>query len=381
MSDFAHLIADAATPHLDTSVIFDRERFPNLVTLRDGTILATWGTTRLLSRRSCDGGETWEPVVEIGEGIQGGGTLVDEGSGDVLAFTHPEHPPKEGDFAPRTQYRSSDAGRSWQAEDATFLPDVNGHVPSLAYSERGITIEYGRRAGRLIRPARVYGQSAESPAVPYNGRRDGYNTAIFSDDHGRTWQPSKPFPIPGTGEGCIEQRRDGRLYYSSRKHSFADDETRTPMRLHAWSDDGGETWIEPAYHQALPDGPRYRGEERRASCWNGHFGMAGGLTRLRRDDQDIFIYSNTDQPEHTRHRMTVWASFDGGRTWPIKRLIDEGPAAYSSLTAGRPDTPSDGWVYLLIERWGDQAGAIGPEGCGEMVRFNLAWLAEGESAE
>jgi pullulanase-type alpha-1,6-glucosidase len=43
-----------------------------------------------------------------------------------------------------------------------------------------------------------------------------------------------------------------------------------------------------------------------------------------------------------REKMTVWASFDGGDTWPIKRLVYEQHAAYSSLGAGRPGTPGEG---------------------------------------
>ena len=65
--------------------------------------------------------------------------------------------------------------------------------------------------------------------------------------------------------------------------------------------------------------------------------------------------------------MTVWASFDGGKSWPVKRLVFEGPGAYSSLDAGRPGTPSEGWIYLLFESGG-----------GTMARFNLGWLLKGE---
>ena len=39
------------------------------------------------------------------------------------------------------------------------------------------------------------------------------------------------------------------------------------------------------------------------------------------------------------------------------------------MTAGRPGTPSEGWIYLLYE------GAGG----GRIARFNLAWLLEGEA--
>ncbi|MFW5681992.1 MAG: exo-alpha-sialidase [Phycisphaeraceae bacterium] len=358
------------SPRCEAQDIFDAGRFPNLTVSREGHVVATWGDTELVSRRSTDGGAAWEPPVAIGPGLQAGGTLVDEATGDLLAFVHPEHPPSDGDrkrFAERTMYRSTDAAQSWRAEDATYHPDANGHVPALHYAEHGITIEHGPHAGRLLRPARVYGKA------------DGYNTTIFSDDHGRTWHASDPFPLLGTGEGAVAERSDGTVYYSSRKHFFTDGEQWRPERPWAISRDGGQTWKGGEYHRNLPDGPRYRGAERRAACWNGHFGMAGGLTRLPLPDRDIFVYSNADQPEHTRHRMCLWASFDGGETWPIKRLLDEGPAAYSSLIAGRPGTPSEGWVYLLFERWQDRPCAIGHDSLGHLVRFKLAWLLAGET--
>ena len=79
-------------------------------------------------------------------------------------------------------------------------------------------------------------------------------------------------------------------------------------------------------------------------------------------DKDILIFSNVESSEG-RHHGTVWASFDGGETWPLKRLVTEGAFAYSSLNAGRPGTKSEGWVYLFSEGDG-----------GEMWRFNLSWL-------
>ena len=65
---------------------------------------------------------------------------------------------------------------------------------------------------------------------------------------------------------------------------------------------------------------------------------------------------------------TVWASFDGGKTWPVKRLVHEGAFAYSSLAAGRAGTPSAGWIYLHFES----------DGGSKIARFNLAWIREGE---
>jgi hypothetical protein len=81
------------------------------------------------------------------------------------------------------------------------------------------------------------------------------------------------------------------------------------------------------------------------------------------------LYSNADEESHERVRLTVWASLDGGATWPVKRLVDEGPSAYSSLAAGRGGTPSEGWVYLQYEE---------RSGGGRVARFNLSWVLAGE---
>lgn len=67
-----------SAPELTLQPLFSNQRFPNVVIALDGTIVATWGQDHLRSRRSCDGGETWEPVVDIrrGDSIHGGGTIA-----------------------------------------------------------------------------------------------------------------------------------------------------------------------------------------------------------------------------------------------------------------------------------------------------------------
>ncbi len=92
------------------------------------------------------------------------------------------------------------------------------------------------------------------------------------------------------------------------------------------------------------------------------------MVRLPVKDRDILLFSNIDTEGEQRARVTVWASFDGGKTWPLKRLVDPGRSAYSSLNAGRPQTPSEGQIYLHYE-----AGSGS-----KLARFNLAWLLEGE---
>ncbi|MCA9203649.1 MAG: exo-alpha-sialidase, partial [Planctomycetales bacterium] len=124
----------------------------------------------------------------------------------------------------------------------------------------------------------------------------------------------------------------------------------------AISEDGGMTWKDFAIVDILPDGHQHRS-----------YGCMGGLTRLPVQDRDVLIFSNIDTSNPVRERATVWASFDGGKTWPVKRLVFEGPSAYSALAAGRPGTPSEGWIYLHFESQGSK-----------VARFNLAWLLAGK---
>ena len=87
----------------------------------------------------------------------------------------------------------------------------------------------------------------------------------------------------------------------------------------------------------LPDGPQ-----------NTNYGCMAGLTRLAVTGKDILIYSNCDSPAG-RKQGTVWASFDGGNTWPVKNLVFAGSHAYSSITSGRPGTKSEGMIYHHFE--------------------------------
>ncbi len=335
-------------PEFRTQRLFDGGRYPNVVVATDGTVIATWGHDRYRVRRSEDAGKTWGEPIPVAQGIHGGGVLVDETSGDVLAFVHPSHPPRDTSTAPRTVYRSKDAGKTWEESEAVFHEDSNGNVPSLHMSEHGITLRHGEHAGRLLRPARVF------------NRPKGYNTAIYSDDGGRTWRPSEPFPEKGTGEGAVAELSDGRIYYNSRVHWPG---AEKPRRRHAAvSDDGGETWKDRRVVEALPDGRQDR-----------DYGCMGGLVRLPVRGKDILIFSNLDTSRSQRERVTVWASFDGGKTWPVKRLVFDGPSAYSSLAAGRPATASEGWIYLEFE-----GGEENKHAGGRIARFNLSWLLEGE---
>ena len=67
-----------------------------------------------------------------------------------------------------------------------------------------------------------------------------------------------------------------------------------------------------------------------------------------------------------RGEMTVWLSEDDAATWPIRRRIDAGPAAYSELAVAADKT-----ILLAYER-----GRDGPYETITLARFTLSWLTE-----
>jgi sialidase-1 len=332
-------------PFFNVQEIFFDERFPNVTVATDGTVIATWGSKNYRVRRSEDGGKSWGPEITIANpGFQGGGTTVDENTGDILVFVEEKHP-----VAPLTVYRSKDIGKTWIPEDVIIKPNSLGHIPSMHMNEKGITLLESKYKGRLIRPARYYSDGNDKAFWDKH-----YTNAIYSDDGGKTWQASEPFPAKGTGEAAIAELEDGTLYYNSRRHKSTDG--LNPRKRHiAESIDGGKTWSGLYVCEELPDGDQNR-----------DYGLMGGLVRLPVKGHDILIFSNIESPEGRTHG-TVWASFDGGKTWPVKKLVEEGSFAYSSLAAGRKGTPSEGIIYLLYE---SGAGA-------KLARFNLAWLTDG----
>jgi len=343
-------------PTLTIQPLFDGRGARDIVSTRAGSLLAFHDHTL---RESTDGGTTWGPAREIGADA-GGKVVVNETNGEIL-YVHAD----KGFL-----WKSRDDGRTWSRATIKVRPNKFGHGSpetvrqSVGAFQPGITLQFGPKRGRLLIPTRIMGPTASNDVEwrPYH-----YNTSMFSDDGGATWQVSAPFPILGSGEAALAELSDGRILYSSREHMTVGN------RYFGWSHDGGELWICPWLSDTLPDGPR-----------GTSYGCMGGLIRLPIAGADVLLYSNLDtgagrmpdkvggSTSNGREKITVWASFDGGRTWPVKRLVYDGPSAYSNLGVGRAGTPSEGKIFLNYEG--------GKKNCYEAVyvaAFNLSWLLHG----
>ena len=339
-------------PFFEKQMLFEGERFPNVVVAKNGVVVATWGKENCVSRRSIDGGTNWEPSVSIGQGINGGGLIVNENNGELITFVEKgKHPP-----APIISYFSNDEGQSWQSREIKIHPDKNGNLPSMHMNEHGITLKKGKHKGRLLRTSRYYGQGNEREYW-----HNHYTNAIYSDDGGRSWFTSEPFPANGTGEAAVVELIDGSLYYNSRRH-LSTDGLNPRMRHIATSTDGGHSWKDLYVSKELPDGEQNR-----------DYGLMAGLDRLPFEGRDLLIFSNIES-QSGRKNGTVWLSFDGGKSWPVKRLVEPKGFKYSSLAVGRKNTTSEGYIYLLYET--GTKDNINAYGGGVIARFNLSWLME-----
>ena len=342
-------------PELEIQPVFKGERFGNIVVTMDGTVLASWGTSHVRAKRSEDGGKTWGPEIVIAKpGFQPGGLTVNESNGDIFVFIEERHPP-----APITVYKSQDDGKTWNKVDVKIKPDSNGNDPSMHMNEHGITLRHGKFKGRMIRPTRWYAGKNDRSLWPKH-----YTNAIYSDDGGKTWETSDPFPAKGTGEAALVELSDGTLYYNSRRH-FSTDGLNPRMRHIATSEDGGHSWGDLYVSKELPDGEQ-----------NGNYGLMAGLIRLPFAGYDLLIFSNIESL-NGRKNGTVWLSFDGGKSWPVKKSVEPKGFKYSSLAVGRKNTPSEGYISLLYES--GTKSDINAYGGGKIAKFNLSWLTEGKN--
>jgi sialidase-1 len=120
----------------------------------------------------------------------------------------------------------------------------------------------------------------------------------------------------------------------------------------ATSDDRGRTWSKAAPDPTLIEPPAHASLLR--------------LTTVKTHGRNRLLFANPASAR--RERMTVRLSYDEGASWPVSRVIQEGPAAYSSLAVA-PDLS----IGLLLER-GDRS----PYETITLARFTLEWLTEGK---
>jgi len=273
----------------------------------------------LVMKRSTDAGATWSAMRVIedpGElwSAANPATVVDRQTARLWLLYLRCKPYRDTDKARpgtddvQTLARSSDDhGQTWS--EPTDLTNVARDMadPRWKCSVVGPGGAIQDRKGRLIAPVwkAVWG-----------------DLAIYSDDHGRTWQRGQF--VPGGKEGNENQLvelADGRILMDIRQCAG-------PHRWLATSSDGGKTWSEP--RPGVPVSA--------VACAIQRYTL-----KSAGDDRDRILWTGPKGPG--RKTLVVRVSYDEGQTFPNERLISDQPAAYSDLTILKDKT-----VGVLWER-------------------------------
>lgn len=341
---------------------FDQFREQNVVVTNSGKIIvivqgrnaSKWSDRSgqdLICKISSDNGKTWSaPKLVITEGkksIVPSAAVYDKQTNQIHVLFNlfmwdytkiPQNVRGElGDYNCR-QYiiSSNDEGETWsKPRDISDMVKTDGAAMVVGSGE-GICLEHGKNKGRLIIAGGDFNKGKKV-------------LCYYSDDHGKTWERSKRVPTKGeiswASESKVAELQDGTLILNSR--TFVKDGNEQRLRTRSFSSDGGVTWSLLENDTDL----------KTVSC-------NGSLISVNnpKDKGNSILLCSVPVGPHRTHG-TVYVSFDGGKTWPINKIVVTGKFGYSSLMQ-MPDK-SIGLFY-------ESNGNI------NLTKFSLDWLLKNE---
>lgn len=305
-------------------------RIPAITTLPDGTLVSVAdrrinslndlpGDIDVVCRRSTDGGRTWGEYITVAAHDSTGGygdpaIVRDRRTGDLLVISLHGQGLWSKTPGQICVSRSRDGGLTWETPVSINSQIMKGEVAGSdenvlegAFASSGAALQL--KNGRIM-----------FVLVTRKGGIEGFPCyAIYSDDGGRTWHASRNAATLNGDEAKVVQLPDGRVLMSIRNRFSG------PRRF-SISSDNGTTWTElPDDYAALHD----------VAC-------NGDIISLKRKGKSYLLQSLPAGP--WRDNITIYASEDGGRTWPHSYHVTTGPGAYSAMTV-----MPDGSIGILTE--------------------------------
>ena len=368
-------------------------RVPGIVCTQRGVVLASvearrgrggdWDGNDILLRRSLDGGVTWEPPQQVVSHAQ-------YGPGPVSNFvmiagcTNGSHGGSHDGSHDGTHssivhvlycHNYSRCFSMYSTDDgATFSTPIEITESMFAFRERypwrvlafgpghGIQLENGR----LVVPVWMSTGAGTEFGAGKLGHRPSEAATIYSDDHGQTWQCGETIVhtderFHNPSETVAVQLSDGRVLVNIRTEG---DENR---RLISISADGAHGWSNPYFDEALLE----------PVCM-------GSITKLHAkspQSTNYILFANPDNLENElvaaggslardRKRLTVKLSPDDCQSWPVSRILEAGPSAYSDLA-----TTPDGTILCIYEN--GMVDRMTDTRYITVARFDLAWVEHG----
>ena len=336
-------------------------RIPGIVVTRRGVVLAycaarkngsgDWDHIDIAMRRSLDKGASWQPPkILVGEGK----TTIDNPTAIVDRQTGAVHFLYQMNYARCYYMRSDDDGETFTAPvDITptfeqFRKDYDWTVLAPGPGH-GIQLDNGR----LLVPVWLStGGHSHHPSCM---------STVYSDDHGRTWRRGEIVArntpeTPNPNETVAVQLADGRVMLNIRN------ESPRFRRLVAFSPDGATGWTKPVYDEALFE----------PICFAS---IVRAIPRPGRQGSCI-LFSNPDSRSvpvasgwKSRESLSIKASEDEGRTWPVSRVLEPGGSGYSDLAV-----LPDGTVLFLYENGGVGGKAGYATHYLTLARFPVEWV-------
>lgn len=210
------------------------------------------------------------------------------------------------------------------------------------------------KSGRLVVPVWLANSDVLTPVKSHKPSRIA---TIYSDDNGKTWRPGELIPdVPGfknPSETMAVELTDGRVMLNIRN------ESDTRRRGVSYSKNGISGWSVPAYIQDLFE-PICMASTIRIKDKKGR----NGLLFINPDSENLPLTQSGKPP---RVNLTAKLSFDEGKSWSVKKLINPGSSGYSDVAF---DTDSN--IYCLYETQSDPGNNRSLQI--KLKKFNLQWL-------
>ena len=349
----------------------------------------------IVCKRSHDNGQTWQALQIVARNISGDAEFACMNPAPVVDSVHgtgrtivvynkmecSEWAITQGQGISRVFcIFSYDHGRSWTDEkDITlqvhkpYNPSYTEVYPQAAQPENQ-SADWRKQVPTLGHAIQLQSNPSQNSATKgrlfFIGSRSEGNESVFftqnyafwSDDLGETWQIGKEAislrqdgsSAKGLGEATAVELEDGSVMINSRNYQNGTVVGQRAVTL-GYFDEVGNIRFEPTRHDAgLIDS-----------------GVQASLIRTTYRAKNILLFANPDHPQ-TRIRMTIRISFDEAKTWPVTKLVDSGPSAYSDLVIQH-----DGHIGLLYEQ-GNHGGIAYVSFAFEFLLENQIITAGGE---
>jgi len=251
--------------------------------------------------RSNDKGRTWTPLEPFDVGFPREGKTMGQGPTELMILGQQS----TLFFSTHSKHWAND-WRSWflTSDDSFKTWSIPREVPGRLKERTFIRKHIVTRDGRIMIPFQHYiGPDAEQDKAPLDRAfTNPRNGVLISSDNGKTWTEHGNIRLTpndryfGWAENDLFEHPDGRITMVIRADGLGG------LLYKAESKDGGKTWPEFASITPIPN--------------------PGSKTTLYNLGGETVAILHNPNSKH-RSPMALWISFDGMKTWPYQRVLQQ----------------------------------------------------------